>query len=116
MFKLNLDPETITMLPFALMLDAIGILLLCTAGDDYGITDIIGILFINGWLLFRGEKTVNIKKVKQKADNIINIIQRLFTQKPSKFFITGLLELIPCLGALLPFWTIGVLLNLTEEE
>jgi len=103
------------MLPFAIMLDAIGILLLCTAGDDYGITDIIGILFINGWLLFRQEKTIDIKKVKQRAEDIINIIKNLFTKKPSKFFAAGLLELIPCLGALLPFWTIAVLLNLTEE-
>ena len=115
MFNLNLDPETVIMLPFALLIDAIGIILLCTAGDDYGITDIIGILIINGWLIFRGEKTINIKKVKQKAENIINIIKKLFTKKPSKFFIAGLLELIPCVGALLPFWTISVLLNLTEE-
>ncbi|MDD2496345.1 MAG: hypothetical protein PHE29_14295 [Tissierellia bacterium] len=116
MLNLKLNPETIIMLPFAVFIDGIGIILICFGLDDMGITDIIGIIFINGQLFFRGEKRVDIKSVKKRAKNIMTFIKKLFTQKPFKFFTSAVLEMIPYLGSLLPFWTIAVLLNLTNEE
>ena len=115
MLNLKLTPETITMLPFAVFIDLIGIILVCFELDDFGITDILGIVMINGWLFFRGEKTVDIKGAKNKAKGVVTAIRKLFTQRPFKFFIGPFLELIPYLGSLCPFWTTAVLFNITEE-
>ncbi|HNY36236.1 MAG TPA: hypothetical protein PLD14_00930 [Candidatus Pacearchaeota archaeon] len=110
MFNIKFTPETFFMLPFALMLDLIGIILIFFGLDDFGITDIIGIAFINTWLLLRGKKALH----KQGKKGAINGIKNAFTGKTSKFFTASILELIPYLGCL-PFWTLSVLYNLEEE-
>lgn len=109
MFNIKFSPETFFMLPFALMLDLIGIILIFFGLDDFGITDVIGIAFINTWLLLRG-KQVSPRQGGGTMDKIKNI----FTGKTSKFFSGSILELIPYVGAL-PFWTLLVLANLEEE-
>ena len=110
MFNIKFTPETFFMLPFALGLDLIGIILVCFGLDDFGITDVIGIAFINTWLLLRGKQVIH----KQGKKGAINGAKKLFTGKTSKFFTASLLELIPYLGWL-PFWTISVIFNLQEE-
>ncbi|MFA5071822.1 MAG: hypothetical protein WC511_05690 [Candidatus Pacearchaeota archaeon] len=111
MFNIKFTPETFFMLPFALGLDLIGIILVCFGLDDFGMTDMIGIGFINMWLILRGRQVLH----KQGRKGAISSIKNLFTGKTSKFFAAPFLELIPYLGCL-PFWTISVLLNLNEEE
>ncbi|MFZ3057556.1 MAG: hypothetical protein WA092_00770 [Minisyncoccales bacterium] len=111
MFNIKFTPETFFMLPFALGLDLIGIILVCFGLDDFGITDVIGIAFINTWLLLRGKQVVH----KQGKKGAISSIKNVFTEKTSKFFAAPFLELIPYVGCL-PFWTISVILNLDEEQ
>ena len=110
MFNIKFTPETFFILPFALGLDLIGILLICCGLDDFGITDIIGIAFLNTWLLLRGKQVIH----RQGKKGAISSIKNVFTEKTSKFFAAPFLELIPYVGCL-PFWTISVLLNLEEE-
>lgn len=110
MFNIKFSPEAFFMLPFALGLDSIGILLVCFGLDDFGITDIIGIVFINAWLLLRGKKRIE----SQNKKGAMSDIKKVFTGKTSKFVIPSVAELVPYLGSL-PFWTISVLLNLSEE-
>jgi hypothetical protein len=114
MFNLKFTPEAFFMLPFAIMLDLSGIILLCFGLDDFGITDALGIGFINGWLLLRGKKTNN-NAGSQGKKGAMSSFKKAFTGKTSKFIIPSFAELIPYLGSL-PFWTISVFLNLTEDE
>lgn len=110
MFNIKFTPETFFMLPIALGLDLIGIILVCFGLDDFGITDIIGIGFINTWLLLRGKKALH----SQGKKGAMSSIKKAFTGKSSKFFTASILELVPYLGCL-PFWTLSVLFNLEEE-
>lgn len=110
MFNIKFTPETFFMLPFALGLDLIGIIIVCFGLDDFGITDVIGIGFINAWLMLRGKQVVH----QQGKKGVINSAKKLFTGRTSKFFAGPFLELIPYLGCL-PFWTISVIFNLQEE-
>lgn len=111
MFNIKFTPEAFFMLPFAMFIDLIGIILVCFGLDDFGITDIIAILFINTWLLLRGKQTSYKKQDKKGA---MNKFKKLLSGKTSKFFMGQILELIPYLGSL-PFWTLLVLANLEEE-
>jgi hypothetical protein len=110
MFNIKFTPEAFFMLPIAIMLDFVGIILFCFLVDDFGITDMIGIAFIGGWLLLRGQKPLH----EQGRKGYIQNIKNLFTDKKYKFIIPIFGELIPYLGVL-PFWTISVLLNLSED-
>ncbi|MFA5729807.1 MAG: hypothetical protein WC938_01045 [Candidatus Paceibacterota bacterium] len=110
MFNIKFTPETFFMLPFAIGLDLIGILLVLCGLDDLGVTDVIGIAFINTWLILRGKQVIH----KQGKKGSINDAKKFFTGKTSKFFGAPLLELVPYLGCL-PFWTISVIFNLQEE-
>lgn len=49
------SPEGIVMLPFAVIIDLIGIILLIFALDDFWITDIIAFTFIGTWSYFRSQ-------------------------------------------------------------
>ncbi|MFZ2390541.1 MAG: hypothetical protein WAW15_01855 [Minisyncoccales bacterium] len=110
MFNIKFTPETFFMLPFALGLDLIGILLVLCGLDDFGVTDVIGIAFINTWLLLRGKQVMH----SQGKKGAMSSAKKFFTGKTSKFFAGPFLELIPYLGCL-PFWTISVIFNLQEE-
>ena len=110
MFNIKLTPETITILPLAIGLDLVGIILICFGLDDFGTTDIIGIVFINSWLLFRGSRGVDV----EKRNGTKGKIKKVFKGKTSKFVVPSFLELIPYIGAL-PCWTLSVLFNLSDE-
>jgi len=111
MFDLKFTPELFFMLPFALILDLSGILLICFGLDDFGILDAIGIVFINLWLLLRGKKFVE----NTGRGSAVNNLKKFFTAKETKF-LTGFVEMVPYLGSILPLWTLTVLFNLTEDQ
>ncbi|MFZ2390369.1 MAG: hypothetical protein WAW15_00935, partial [Minisyncoccales bacterium] len=94
MFNIKFTPETFFILPFALGRDLIGILLILCGLDDFGITDIIGIAFLNTWLLLRGKQVIH----RQGKKGAISSIKNVFTEKTSKFFAAPFLELIPYVG------------------
>lgn len=110
MFNIKFTPEAFFMLPFAIMLDLSGIILVCFGLDDFGTTDAIGIAFINMWLLLRGRNVMH----EQGRKGAINNIKKVFTGKTTKFVVPVIGEIIPYLGVL-PFWTLSVFLNLTED-
>lgn len=101
MLNLKVSPELIIILPFALILDAIGIVLICFGLDDAGITDTVGLVFLGSWLWFR-------KGIKVKID-------KKDFQRGMKFIGATIGEYIPYLGAA-PFWTITVLSTLIESN
>jgi hypothetical protein len=111
MFNLKFTPELFFMLPFALILDLSGILLICFGLDDFGILDAIGIVFINLWLLLRGKKFVE----NTGRGSALSNLKNFFTAKETKF-LTGFIEMVPYLGSILPLWTLTVLFNLTEDQ
>jgi hypothetical protein len=100
--QLNLSPETLFMLPLAVVIDLVGIILICFGLDDVGITDAIGAIFIGGWLLIRRGK-LEVKVSKKDTKTLV------------RFGKTFIGELIPYLGAL-PFWTITVVGILGEPK
>ena len=107
MLGLRMSPELIIFFPFALMLDAIGIILICFGLDDVGVTDFIGTIFLGSWIWFREGTRIRMSSKKLK-------------KKSFRFFGSAILESIPYLGAL-PFWTIMSYLtlkdaNVPEEE
>ncbi|MDD5098395.1 MAG: hypothetical protein PHD31_01600 [Candidatus Pacebacteria bacterium] len=109
MLHIKFSPEALFMLPFAIGLDLVGIILICFGLDDFGITDILGIMFINVWLLMRGKKPVS----SQRKKGVTNNLKKAFTHKWGKFALPTFTELIPYVGAL-PMWTLSVLSNLDE--
>ncbi len=101
MLGIRIDPETILMLPFALIIDLISIVLLFFGLDDFGITDTVAMLTLGMWLQFR--KGLDIKISKKDSKKIL------------RFFGSTIAEYIPYLGAI-PFWTGMVLLTLKESN
>lgn len=98
---LNLvSPEGVVMIFCALILDITGLILLLFGLDDFGVTDIIGMLFIGGWAFLRfGTITLG-----QKAKS---------TGK--RFIVSAIIEFIPWIGSLLPTWTIFVITELRKN-
>jgi len=116
MLSIKFSPETVIMLPFAICLDMVGIVLFCCGIDDFGMTDILGITIVDGWLFFRGNQRAGKTKGRRETmSGISDSLKKLFTDKNFKFITPTFLELIPYVGAL-PFWTISVIFNLNEED
>jgi len=111
MLGLKFTPETFFMLPFAILLDIVGVIIFCFYLDDFGITDMIGIAIINSWLILRNKKPRN----ESGKKGAIQDLRKIFTGKQSKFITPVLGEIIPYLGVL-PFWTLSVYFNLTDTE
>jgi hypothetical protein len=109
MFNIKLTPATIFMLPLAVGLDVAGILLLCFGLDDFGITDAIGIVFIDTWLFFQGSRTVKGNR------GLSGFFQKAFKGNVAKYVTPTTLEMIPYVGAL-PMWTISILYNLSQDQ
>lgn len=109
------SPEAIIMLPLAIILDLIGIILIFFALDDFFITDIIGIVFIVGWIYFRSGTIKVTKKVEKKVGKITTEKAGKMAKKIKKLKwlrpLCILAELIPYIGAL-PSWTILVFFEL----
>lgn len=108
MLNLKLSPATLIMLPLAIGLDVIGIILLCFGLDDLGITDIIGIVFIDTWLYFQRRK-----KAKNNS-GLAGFFKNLFTGNITKYIVPTAVELTPYVGAF-PTWTFSVLINLSQD-
>lgn len=111
MFGIKFTPESFIMIPLALGLDLAGIILVCFGLDDFGMTDMIGIVTIDLWLIIRNKKQKN----QQGGKGVINNLRKLFTGDLTKIAAPTFGELIPYVGAL-PFWTLSVLFNLTDTE
>lgn len=106
----KLSPTLIVILPIAIFLDVTSWILLLFGMDDWGILDLLGIIFIDGWLLFKGGKGLTSSGKKK------GLIDRLFTGKFSRFITPTTIELIPYIGAISPTWTIAVLKNAPRAE
>jgi len=129
-----LDPDFICFaLPFAIIVDAIDIILELTSifvlPKAIGIAmDIITFTIIGGWIYWRigrisksreEQKRAFQKQLAQKSTQMQQQLAKGITKGPlRKTFIrvgaTLLGELIPFVG-LLPFWTISVILTLREK-
>lgn len=109
-----LTPEGIIMMGLAITLDAIGVILLLFALDDFGILDIVGIVIICGWMLFRsqGKSVTATGKTQKQAQKFI---EKMFRGKYSKFLTPIIGEIIPYVGAL-PCWTLAVFFEVTAIQ
>ncbi|MDI6591546.1 MAG: hypothetical protein QME61_01205 [Patescibacteria group bacterium] len=97
--------ETFLILPLAIGIDLISIILLLFGLDDFGLLDIIGFIFIGTWLFFRRGKIPTRRG---------SFLRRIFTGRWNKFLTPFFGEIIPYLGVL-PFWSLSVYFNLTQE-
>lgn len=109
-----MSPEVLLMYFISGLLDLTGIVLLCFGLDDFGITDIIGLIFIGGWILFRSQnikavadlKTTTTKAKTAQKKATVKIGKAVKNMKWTRFIcVFG--ELIPYIGAL-PLWTVLV--------
>lgn len=106
-----LSTAGVIILPLAIILDITGAILLCVGLDDFFLTDIIGIIFIGGWLWFRSGKVV--ETPKRGGLFKMDFLRKLFRGKYKRFLTPFIGEIIFYLGAL-PFWTLAVYFELTE--
>jgi len=112
---LNLmTPEGVIMMGLAITLDLVGLIINLCALDDLGMLDIVGIVIICGWMLFRsrGKQVTASAKAQQQAQKWIT---KLFQGKWSKFLTPIIGEVIPYVGAL-PCWTLAVFFEITEND
>jgi len=123
-----LSPEGVIFLPLALLLDLIGIVLICFALDDFFITDIIGVATIGMWVFYKtgltppapestGQKA---EKTAKKAGEIAEKVEKI-AAKAGKYgrwlrpILCILGEVIPYIGWI-PFWTYLVYKTLTDNS
>jgi len=124
--ELAFSPEMLTILPFAIIIDLIGIILVCFGLDDFWITDIIAWTFIGSWSFFRsqvvpaadvempsfGEKrklaksAKQMQKVSQTTKKAQKATKAAKWAKRLKWF-----EFIPYVGAL-PLWSVSVYMTI----
>lgn len=109
-----LSPEVV-MLFWAVILDLAGILFLCLAIDDFGVIDIIGMLTITPWQLFRGSKPTVPEKLKQKGKGVFQKVLNFLFQGKLKRFLTPIAgEVVPYVGGF-TWWTLVVWYELTSN-
>ena len=105
----KLSPESVMMLSLAFAIDLAGFALLCFDLDDLGILDLIGIIIIGGWMIFKSGK---IKKPTGKS----GLLKKAFTDKYLKFLLTFGIEEIPYIGGLSFTWTAAVYFALIVQD
>ena len=103
------SPEAVLMLFVAGILDAIGIILIFFLLDDFGVTDIIGILTIGIWIWFRSQTMKMTRGASKTAAKVGKWGKRLKWLRP--LCIIG--EFIPYVGVA-PFWLLLVYAELQE--
>lgn len=114
-----LSTEGLTWLPMAILLDIFGIICLILniffgAGEILSwISDGIGIIFINGWMLFRSGKVVETPSRTKGGLFRFDFLRKLFRGKYKRFLTPILGEVAPFVGAL-PFWSLAVYFELTD--
>ncbi len=109
------SPEGFIMMGVAITLDATGLVINLCGLDDCGILDIVGIVIICGWMLFKGQGKLHVTASKGGQQQMQSFIQKLFRGKTSKFLTPIIGEIIPYVGAL-PCWTLAVFFEVTEIE
>jgi len=104
------SPEGVIMLPLAALFDLIGVIIIVFGLDDFGITDILGILIFCPWMLLRSQTIVVPERLKKRAETGL---KKLF-RGPWKRFLTPIIgEVIPYVGVL-PMWTLAIYYELTS--
>lgn len=105
-----LSPEAIIFLPLAALLDLVSIILVFFALDDFWITDIIGIIFIGGWIWFRSGTLKTTHKAAKRLTQVIKWAKRLKWLRP----LLIVLEFIPYVGVA-PCWVLVVYFELKHN-
>ncbi|MFH1451310.1 MAG: hypothetical protein ABIF89_01730 [bacterium] len=97
----SVGPEIIILF-LAIFLDIVNLILICVALDDFFICDIVGLIFIGGWIFVKHRELKTTSKTSQKITaQFTKWTKRMKWLRPMSF----LLELIPYVGVL-PCWTI----------
>ncbi len=131
--EIAISPEGLIILPIAIVIDLIGIVLVCFLLDDFEITDIIGWIFIGGWSLIRSQvvPTAEIsmpsmeekrglakefqstQKTAAEAEKIAKETQQARKMANAAKWAKRIkwLEFIPYVGAL-PLWTVSVYMTI----
>ncbi|MBL7142394.1 MAG: hypothetical protein ISS83_01945 [Candidatus Pacebacteria bacterium] len=124
------SPEGLIILPFAVLIDLIGIILVCFGLDDFWITDIIAWMFLGGWSFLRsqiipaqGAEPIDISQIRKGKTDFKKQLQEArrisketkTAQKGAKAAKWGKrikwLEFIPYVGAL-PLWSVSVYMTI----
>lgn len=124
------SPEGLIILPFAVLVDLIGIVLVCFGLDDFWITDIIAWMLIGGWSFFRSQiipspeaepidvsrirkGKADIKKQIQETKKISQEVQEAQKSMKAAKWAKRIkwLEFIPYVGCL-PLWTVSVYMTI----
>lgn len=102
-------PEAVIMLPIAVLLDVLGLLeFIPIVGNIISlIADLIGVIFIGGWLFFRSGTIQATPKAAARFQKTARVVKWL---RPLAFI--G--EFIPYVG-ILPLWTLLVFFELQES-
>lgn len=106
MLGLKFDFPTLTILPLALILDLATIIVTFFALDDWGICEIIGLIFIEVPLLLLGVGSIGGKK--QMTNKMVKTLRG-----PIGGLSTLFAELIPAIDWL-PLWTVYVYICLAD--
>ena len=126
--EIALSPEGLLLIPFAAIIDIVGIVLVCFALDDFWITDIIAWVFLGGWSMLRSQiipapgaepidissmRKGNIKQRLQEARRISEQTKKAQkTAKAAKWAKRiKWFEFIPYVGCL-PLWTVSVYMTI----
>ncbi|KKP32716.1 MAG: hypothetical protein A2312_04005 [Candidatus Staskawiczbacteria bacterium RIFOXYB2_FULL_32_9] len=91
------SPEGVLMLMVAVILDGIGLIILCFALDDFWILDMTGLLTIGAWIFFRTGHVSATATAKKTGKKLL-----------SRLGLGLIVELIPWFGGLCPSWVIIV--------
>lgn len=127
------SPETLIILPIAVIIDIISIILLIFGLDDFWITDAIALFFIGSWgairpqpaseeaeiripLIGPEDRKKALGQIKEEAKKISEEVQKAQKAAKTAKWAKRLkwLELIPYIGAF-PFWTISVYLTIKNS-
>jgi len=112
--------EAIIIFPVAILLDLIGFMLLFFLLDDFWILDIIGLVVIGSWMLFRqGHVTIpkkTAKKIEKKAlEQLTKTTKKTEKKFLKRFGLAFLGEIIPYIGGIAPCWTLAVFFELKNN-
>ena len=127
-FEIAFSPEGIIILPVAIIIDLVGIVLVCFGLDDFGITDIIAWIFLGTWGLFRSQmmpasgsgqvqmpqgSKKDFKKQFQEAKRISEQTKKAQKGVKAAKWAKRIrwLEFIPYVGAL-PLWSVSVYMTI----
>ena len=112
-----------TMMIIALLLDIVGIILICFGLDDFGILDTLGIFIFGTWIFIRsgGQKDIRSQKpvsTKEKTAAVKKqgsaLLKRL-GKVGLKAGIIAILEYIPIFGAIFFGWTVLVIIEFFSD-